>query len=178
MAFGEVYRQQVALLVRVLPLLAAEPDFALKGGTAINLFHRDLPRLSIDIDLAYLPLSSRSEALSAIDAAMKRLATAIRKTIPGARISEGRIPPEDAVIKLTVRTERVQIKVEVTPVLRGAVFPTERGQAKPAVEAEFGFAEVNLVSFADLYAGKIVAALTVNTHAISSTFVSFSPMKG
>jgi predicted nucleotidyltransferase component of viral defense system len=158
MAFGEVYRQQVGLLVRVLPLVAAESDFALKGGTAINLFHRDLPRLSVDIDLAYLPLSSRSEALAAIDAAMKRLAAAIGKTVPGARISEGRLPPEGAVVKLIVRTARVQIKLEVTPVLRGAVFPAERIRTRPAVEAAFGFAEVNVLSFADLYAGKIVAA--------------------
>jgi hypothetical protein len=50
MAFSEVYRRQVTLLVRVLPLLATEPDFALKGGTAINLFYRNLPRLSVDID--------------------------------------------------------------------------------------------------------------------------------
>jgi hypothetical protein len=39
------------LLVEVLPVVAGEPCFALKGGTAINLFVRDLPRLSVDIDL-------------------------------------------------------------------------------------------------------------------------------
>jgi hypothetical protein len=51
MAFLERYRAQVALLIRTLPFVAAEPEFALKGGTAINLFVRPLPRLSVDIDL-------------------------------------------------------------------------------------------------------------------------------
>lgn len=52
------YRQQVALLIQMLPLVAEEPCFALKGGTAINLFIRDLPRLSVDIDLTYVPLKN------------------------------------------------------------------------------------------------------------------------
>ena len=43
------YRAQVRLLIDVLPYVAREEVFALKGGTAINLFHRDLPRLSVDL---------------------------------------------------------------------------------------------------------------------------------
>ena len=54
MAFNEVYQRQVRLLLRVLPHVAEEICFALKGGTAINLFIRDMPRLSLDIDLTYL----------------------------------------------------------------------------------------------------------------------------
>ena len=54
--FANGYAQQLSLVVDVLPYVAAETDFALKGGTAINLFFRDLPRLSVDIDLAWLPL--------------------------------------------------------------------------------------------------------------------------
>ena len=49
------YFRQVALIVDLLPLIGKERDFALKGGTAINLFVRDLPRLSVDIDLTWLP---------------------------------------------------------------------------------------------------------------------------
>ena len=67
------YRAQVALLVRILPLLASEPAFALKGGTAITLFWRDLPRLSVDLDLTYLPLADRPTSLAGIDAALRRL---------------------------------------------------------------------------------------------------------
>lgn len=59
MAFAESYRRQVALLVRTLPQVAEEACFALKGGTAINLFVCDMPRLSVDIDLTYLPVEPR-----------------------------------------------------------------------------------------------------------------------
>jgi hypothetical protein len=44
MPFSDVYRRQVQLLVRTLPLVAEQDCFALKGGTAINLFYRKLPR--------------------------------------------------------------------------------------------------------------------------------------
>lgn len=60
MAFLDSYRQQVALLIRVIPFVAKEDVFALKGGTAINLFVRDMPRLSVDIDLTYLPVEDRA----------------------------------------------------------------------------------------------------------------------
>lgn len=55
MPFKDIYRAQVELLIRTLPYVADEACFALKGGTAINLFVRDMPRLSVDIDLTYLP---------------------------------------------------------------------------------------------------------------------------
>ena len=51
-----VFFRQAELLLRILPLIYKEDVFALKGGTAINFFVRDLPRLSVDIDLAYLPV--------------------------------------------------------------------------------------------------------------------------
>jgi len=57
------FRQQVQLLVRILPLIDTEKCFALKGGTAINLFYRTLPRLSVDIDLLYIPMDDRETAL-------------------------------------------------------------------------------------------------------------------
>ena len=81
----DIYEAQVALLVRVLPHVAQESVFALKGGTAINLFYRDLPRLSVDIDLTYLPIKDRNESLAEINAAMDRIAAAIESGIPGAK---------------------------------------------------------------------------------------------
>ncbi len=60
------YRSQVELLLGVLPYVAKEKIFALKGGTAINLFVREFPRLSIDIDLTYLPFEDRARALKGI----------------------------------------------------------------------------------------------------------------
>src|SRR6266404_9139176 len=101
MPLSERYRRQVALLVEVMPFVSAETDFALKGGTAINLFVRDMPRLSVDIDLTYLPVAPRPESLSAIDAAMKRIAGRIKAAIPDAQITEAKT--ENTVVKLIVR---------------------------------------------------------------------------
>jgi predicted nucleotidyltransferase component of viral defense system len=156
---SERYRHQVALLIETLPFVAAEKDFALKGGTAINLFVRDMPRLSVDIDLTYLPVAGRPESLAAIDAGMKRMAVAIGKGIPGVKVNEVVNRAEGIVTKLTLQRAGAQIKIEVTPVLRGCVFDPEMRSVLPNVEESFGFAETQVVSFSDLYAGKIVAAL-------------------
>ncbi len=97
MAFAEIYRRQVALLIRVLPLVTEEACFALKGGTAINLFIRDMPRLSVDIDLTYLPVAPRPQSLADIDAAMKRVAGRIKAILPDAQITEA--TTENTVVK-------------------------------------------------------------------------------
>jgi predicted nucleotidyltransferase component of viral defense system len=157
MAFADVYRRQVALLIRILPLIAEEDCFALKGGTAINLFIRNMPRLSVDIDLTYVPVHPRAESLAAIDAALLRIIERIRTHIRGAQITEGRI--EGALTRLLVRAQGVQTKVEVTPVLRGCVYEPDWRAVAAGVEESFGFAEIRVVSFADLHGGKLVAAL-------------------
>ena len=160
MPFHDLYRRQVALLVRMLPSIADEDCFALKGGTAINLFHRDMPRLSVDIDLTYLPIAPRRDSLAEIDAAMKRIARAAKSTSPAMEITASKSGTNsDTVTKLIAREHNVQIKIEVTPVLRGCVYEPDVCTVSPAVEDAFGFAEIQVVSFADLYGGKIVAAL-------------------
>lgn len=159
MTFQDAYRQQVALLIRTIPFVAQEQRFALKGGTAINLFVRDLPRLSVDIDLTYLPVEDRASSLAAIDAAMMRIKERIEGGIPGAAVAPSRSAGENIITKLIVRSESVQIKIEVTPVLRGTVYDPLVMSIVPSVEDTFGFAEMQVVSFADLYAGKMVAAL-------------------
>ena len=157
MAFDEQYRQQVALLLRVLPFVAAEEIFAMKGGTAINLFIRDMPRLSVDIDLTYLPVQPRAASLAGIDEGMKRIRDQITGKMPAAKVSESKA--EGIATKLLVRERGVQVKIEVTPVLRGCVFEPEIRPVSEKVESLFGYAEARIVSFQDLYAGKIVAAL-------------------
>jgi hypothetical protein len=149
MPASEEYRRKVALLIRTIPLVAEEPCFALKGGTAINLFIRDMPRLSVDIDLTYLPLEERATSLTRIDAAMRRLAQLIRGGIRGARVMEA-ANAEKIVTKLFVEEDGVRIKIEVTPVLRGCVYDPQKRSVSPAVEDQFGFAEIQVVSFADL----------------------------
>ena len=143
--------------MRLLPIVAREPCFALKGGTAINLFVRNMPRLSVDIDLMYLPLHDRPEALAGIDAAMARIREAALAELPGARVSENR--SEGTTLRLVIAAGGAQVKVEVSPVLRGVVNEPAVREVTEAVEDAFGFAETSVVSFEDLYAGKLVAAL-------------------
>lgn len=155
---SERYRDQVRLLIRVLPIVAAEKCFALKGGTAINLFVRDLPRLSVDIDLVYLPMDDRDAALGAIHAALERIGEAIVAALKGARIQRSFEQQHDA-LRLIVRHNNAQIKIELSPVLRGSVFPEQVMTVKGVVEEQFGYAEMQVLSMPDLYAGKLCAAL-------------------
>ncbi|MEM5585918.1 nucleotidyl transferase AbiEii/AbiGii toxin family protein [Roseibium sp. AS2] len=157
MPFHNQYQSQVRLLMRLLPIVAKESCFALKGGTAINLFVRNLPRLSVDIDLMYLPMHDRPKALAEIDAAMKRIKAAALEELPGARVTEN--VSERTILRLLVIADGTQVKIEVSPVLRGVVHEPSTIAVTEAVEEAFGYAETNVVSFADLYAGKLVAAL-------------------
>lgn len=152
-----IYYKQVQLLIRVLPLVATEQCFALKGGTAINLFIRDLPRLSVDIDLVYLPLHERDEALSNIREALGRISTLIKKTIRG--VSVQNTHEQSEALRLIVDDNGVRIKIELSPVIRGTIFSERIMQVSHKVEDAFGFAEMQVVSIPDLYAGKICAAL-------------------
>lgn len=159
MAIDERYRQQVELLVRTLPSVAAETVFALKGGTAINLFVRDLPRLSVDIDLTYLPVKPRNDSLSEIEETLQRIGNSISQSLPDVKVFPSLLNKEGTLNRLVVRSPQAQIKIEVTPVTRGCVFEPTVMAVSEKVEDQFSFAETLVVSFDDLYAGKLVAAL-------------------
>ena len=115
-----------------------------------------MPRLSVDIDLTYVPVQSYEASLAAIDAAMGRIAVRIKNSIRGSTIAEGQ---KGARTHLLVRAEGITNEIEVTPVMRGCVHDPELKSVTEAVEDTFGFAEMPVLSFADLYAGKFVAAL-------------------
>lgn len=149
------YYRQVALLVRALPYVANENCFALKGGTAINLFIRDFPRLSVDIDLAYIPLESREIALPNVREALTRIATELAKAGISAAL-QAHNPDE---MRIIATTDNAQIKIEVSPVARGTLYPPQERDVVEAVAEEFGFATIQVVSLPDLYGGKLCAAL-------------------
>jgi len=152
------FYRQVTLLVELLPLVARESCFALKGGTAINLFVRDLPRLSGDIDLTYLPVKGRDESLAHIDAALRGLGSAIEAALPGAKtLNLGRAG--ERMTKIRVLRGREQVQIEVSPVLRGAVRQPEARESTPAVTAQFGLIRMPVLHPLELYAGKFCAAL-------------------
>ncbi|BAM05363.1 nucleotidyl transferase AbiEii/AbiGii toxin family protein [Phycisphaera mikurensis] len=147
------YERQVDLLLRVAPTVAAEACFALKGGTAINLFRRDMPRLSIDLDLTYLPRKPREAALAEIVGALHRVAgrldpLGIRATV------------QRAECKLLARTRDAVVKVEVSKMMRGSLFPPEERVLCASAQERFGrFVAMPVVNEAEVFAGKLVAAL-------------------
>ncbi len=152
------YYRQVQLLLQLIPLIARHDCFALKGGTAINLFIRDFPRLSVDIDLVFLPGLERTAALQMIREHLEILASEIESERSKSRVTRAFQNKEDA-LRLLVGREGVQVKIELSPVLRGSVYAPSICSVSDAVEREFGFAEMRVLSFADVYAGKLCAAL-------------------
>jgi predicted nucleotidyltransferase component of viral defense system len=154
------YRAQVNLLLSILPYVAKENSLALKGGTAINLFVRDMPRLSVDIDLTYLNWEDdRATALQNISEALDRIEDRIKTSIPG--ISITRVPEgQGQDVKLNCQTQQANVKIEVNTTTRGIIFPVRMMQVVNSVQNEFKkFAAINVVSHGELFGGKICAAL-------------------
>ena len=157
------YEKQVRILLRVLPLIeydhpeSGAPFMALKGGTALNFLLWNLPRLSVDIDLAYCPIDDREIAVRDITASMQRLAERVKTLFHGASVS---LTAANPVPKLLIQHDGVMVKIEPNATIRGTVYQTEFARLPPEVERRFGMgAEVRRLSVHDLYGGKICAAL-------------------
>ena len=156
--FNDGYLKQVDLLIQCLPDIQKQTCFAIKGGTAINLFVRDMPRLSVDIDLTYLPLSSREEAFADISAAMAEMTRDLKRSIPDCSIQP--ICAQGIVTKLVVATAEARIKIEPNTILRGCVDGVSTRELCATAQDRFErFTTAHVLSTADLYAGKICAAL-------------------
>jgi len=156
---GNPYYDQMRLLVQLLSYVRSEECFALKGGTAINLFYRDLPRYSVDIDLTYLPGEDYAAAQRGMGAALGRIADLLSKGSPSFPVTRGQGAAGGAIDTLTVAGVGTQVKIEVNPVLRGTVHAVQEMHVQASVSKEFGFAAVKVLAFEDVYAGKLVAAL-------------------
>ncbi|MBI9109565.1 nucleotidyl transferase AbiEii/AbiGii toxin family protein [Maridesulfovibrio ferrireducens] len=159
------YEKQVRILLRVLALIEFDhpngdgsPFLALKGGTALNFFLWDLPRLSVDIDLAYCPINDRPTALQDISDSMQRLAKRVEELLPTASVNL--TAPKNAAPKVLINYDGVMVKIEPNATIRGTVYETEYVGLQPEVERRFEMAvEVRRLSIHDLYGGKICAAL-------------------
>jgi len=152
------YAERAKLLVEILPTLAKEKRFALKGGTAINLFEHDLPRLSVDIDLTWLPVNNFASDAREISAALENIGETLRSG--PMRLQVQTSGTEAGVHRLVASRNRSRVQIETTPVMRGTVHPVRTMRVRPGVEQNFGFAEMQVLDFADLYAGKLSAALS------------------
>ena len=135
--------------------MAEEECFALHGGTAINLFVRNMPRLSVDIDLTYLPFEDRPTALKNISDALKRIQARIEGVLPNAQILH---KPDSG--KLFIRSGGEDIKLEVNLVGRGTMTPPEKMILCDRAQERYDTSSViQVVALGQLYGGKICAAL-------------------
>lgn len=105
---GRVYTQRVELLLRLIPIVMEEEVFAVHGGTAINLFLKDLPRYSVDIDLTYIPLADRKQSLDDINLHLTSICEKAQKAFNGMHIV-----PNYNNCKLLCEWQGKQVKVEV-----------------------------------------------------------------
>lgn len=155
---NEVYRDTARLLTRVAPFVFVDDTFALKGGTAINLFVRDMPRLSVDLDLVFVDYHlSREQALQRINDAIRQSAERLTKR----GFHTHALAAADAgETKLLVRRGDIEVKIEVNFVMRGTVRPVRNASLTPnARETLLADLEIPVVSLEDMYGGKLVAAL-------------------
>lgn len=156
MIMNDTYRKQVALLIRIMPSVYRIGDFAVHGGTAINLFHKNMPRYSVDIDLTYIPVQEREESLRAINRHLATLKGYIEKSIPGIRVV-----PKYNVWKLQCTLDGATVKIEVNGTKRGIIGETEDRMLCERAQREFSMAcKARTVSYTQLYGGKIAAALS------------------
>jgi len=154
-----LYLAQSRLVMQVIPIIHDEQVFSLKGGTAINFFIRDLPRLSIDIDLTYSDVESRDITLEKSTKALNRIIAALTKRL-GLHVVIQKDKKGEFITKIEVQGRDAQIKIEPNFVFRGSVFPTTEKQTQPKVEALLGCSAImRILSFEDLYAGKLCAML-------------------
>ena len=158
---SKVFLSQLELLMQVLPIALKDYRFALKGGTAINLFIRNYPRISVDIDLTYLPLEDRSLTFKNIHKILKTISIDIERQIPYTKVDSSIPLGEEREAKLFVRRKDIEIKIEPNYVLRGSIYGAEKMTLAPKVSQELKLKfDVPVLSFCDLYAGKICAALS------------------
>lgn len=153
-----VYIRQTELLLRVLPFIREMGVFALHGGTAINLFYDEMPRLSVDIDLTYLPIRDRETDLNEIKANLKKIAIELRRVVPGIQVTKpSHILGE---YKLICNLKGVQVKIEVNTINRGVIGNVENRILCATAQEKFDqFFEMITIPKNQLYGGKIIAAL-------------------
>ena len=155
----DTYKKQVSLLLEILPEVAKEDVLALHGGTAINLFCLNMPRLSLDVDLTYIPASeNRDTDLHNIRIALERIKERVKKQIPNISFNDPVRAEED--LKLICATPEAMVKIEVNQINRGIIADSELTVLCDKAQETFDkFCEVRMVSQGQLWGGKINAAL-------------------
>ena len=127
------YHHQVDLMLDILPTVLEDTRFALKGGTAINFFYLDMPRLSVDIDLCYLPLEDRATSFKNIHKILKNIKLNLEKL--GFHVRSSKKLDGVSEVKLTVYDNETEVKIEPNFTVRGTVFEPEiKALKQPVIE--------------------------------------------
>ena len=155
----DTYKNQVALLIDILLEIAKEENLALHGGTAINLFHLNMPRLSVDIDLTFIPFSdNRDEDLNKIRQSLESVKNRLKATFPHIHFGDEKRAEEE--LKLLCTKDNATVKVEVNQINRGLIADPSIKILCNRAEEEFNrFCEIKTVSTGQLWGGKLNAAL-------------------
>jgi predicted nucleotidyltransferase component of viral defense system len=150
---NRLYRQQVELLLKIIPTLTEIENFAIHGGTAINLYVLDLPRYSIDIDVTYTSIKPREDSFAEIHKNLSIIKEKVKSIIPNVVVTE---KPN----KIYCTQKGVVVKVEVSGTKRGIIEPCEMKHLCQKAQNEFETTnKAKIVSLSQLYGGKIIAAL-------------------
>lgn len=104
------------MLLRIVPFVSQIKEFAIHGGTAINLFHSNMPRYSVDIDITYIPIEDRDTSLQNINRLLAELKTKLQRHIPNIKIIH-----KPNVWKLLCTLNMAMVKIEVNGTKRGLV---------------------------------------------------------
>ena len=147
-------------MLKCLPALSEFPQFALKGGTAINLFIFDLPRLSVDIDLVYLPEKGHEEGIKDISESLERLGEKIQKMVLGSKIQKTIPKNSKTVSKINVIHKDIEVTIEPNLVIRQALKkPKMLELVQSAQQIYETSVDVLVLDKNEIFAGKICAAL-------------------
>lgn len=155
----EQYKDTVDLLLEILPFVLLDKRVALKGGTAINLFHRDFPRFSVDIDLCYLPLEDRKTTFSNLHEILNDIKESLESKL-GLHVNSSNTIDNKKEAKLVASKDGIEVKIEPNFVLRGSLFPAQNLILSKSAQVEFEKSvTARCLNIADTYGGKICAAL-------------------
>lgn len=151
----QAYKDQVSLLLEAIGPVFTDKRLGLKGGTAINLFILDMPRLSVDIDVVYLPVTGRDEFIQDIEDVFQGIIHRLKIYKTSLLRTKDNLPRQ-----LIIENEKASVKIDVNLVVRGSVYDTKDLVLCKSAEEEFEKSvKVQCLSFEDIYAGKFCAAL-------------------
>ncbi len=155
--------EKVILLLELLEAIRSHPflkaRMALKGGTALNLFRFDVPRLSVDIDLNYIGAVDREGML----ADRPKIEQALHAVCGRVGVQPRRVPSDHAGGKWRLNFNRVAggtstLEMDVNFLLRTPLWPAERIDSRAV--GTFRATDIPVLDVHELAAGKLAALLS------------------